>query len=118
LSFRAFADAVQEASVGTTKSELNKLRRAVDVFEVRNENFLPNVSAGDGTWGDLIIGTGEYLKEAPTNSYVGGANQKVIVIGATPDAAYQNTHGWVYNDATGEIWAGGFDSNDDPLPRP
>jgi len=114
----SYAGAIEEASVGTTHSELQKLRRAVEVFQVRNENSLPTVVAGDGTWGELVVGTGEYLKEAPANAFVGGANQKVIVLGAGPDAAYQNNHGWVYNSTTGQIWAGGFDINDDPLPRP
>jgi general secretion pathway protein G len=113
-----FVGAVEEASIGTTKSELTKLRRAVEVFEVRNENALPVVLAGDGTWGDLIDSSGAYLKEAPTNSYVGGDNARVIVLGNGPDTVYQSTHAWIYNDATGEIWAGGFDANDEPLPRP
>ncbi|MFG0313742.1 MAG: type IV pilin protein [Phycisphaerales bacterium] len=113
-----FVGAVTETSIATTQSELTKLRRAVEVFQVRNEIGLPAVAAGDGTWGDLIANSGEYLKEAPANPYVGGANAKVIVLGAGPDAAYQNTHGWIYNDATGEIWAGSFDVNDEPLPLP
>jgi len=114
----SYAGAIEEASIGTTTSELQKLRRAVEVFQVRNENSLPAVVAGDGTWGELVVGTGEYLKEAPANAFVGGANQKVIALGAGPDTAYQSTHGWVYNSTTGQIWAGGFDINDDPLPRP
>ncbi len=113
-----FVGAVDEASIGTTKSELNKLRRAVEVFQVRNENTLPSVTAGEGTWGDLISASGEYLKEAPANPYVGRANQRVIVIGTTPDSSYQSGYAWIYDDATGEIWAGGFDANDEPLPRP
>lgn len=113
-----FSGAVEGATVGTTQTELNKLRRAIEVFQVRNENALPVVTAGDGTWGALIAGNGEYLREAPINSYVTGINSQVIVLGVGPDAAYQTTHGWIYNSATGEIWAGGFDINDNPLPRP
>lgn len=113
-----FVGAVTETSIATTQSELTKLRRAIEVFQVRNENGLPAVAAGDGTWGDLIANSGEYLKEAPANPYVGGENARVIVLGAGPDAAYQNAHGWIYNDATGEIWAGSFDLNDEPLPLP
>jgi prepilin-type N-terminal cleavage/methylation domain-containing protein len=111
-----FVGAVSETSIGTTQSELTKLRRAVEVFQVRNENTLPTVAAGDGTWGDLIANNGEYLKEAPANPYVGGDNARVIVLGSGPDAAYQRTHGWIYDDTTGEIWAGGFDADDEPLP--
>jgi len=113
-----FAGAITEASVGTTQSELEKLRRAVEVFQVRNENSLPVVTAGDGTWGSLISGAGEYLKEAPANPYIGGTNKQVITLGTAPDTVFQTTHGWIYNSTTGEIWAGGFDVNDDPLPRP
>lgn len=110
-----FVGAVEESSVTTTQSELKKLRRALEVFQVRNENTLPTVEAGDGTWGDLIAGTGEYLKEAPANPYVGGENSRVIILGTSPDTAYQTTHGWIYNATTGEIWAGAFDANDQPI---
>jgi general secretion pathway protein G len=113
----SFVGAVEEASVGTTQSELHKLRRAVDVYQVRNENGFPSILAGDGTWGDLIATNGEYLKEAPINPYVGGSNQRVIVLSNTPDAAFQSDHAWIYSNATGEIWAGGFDINDQPYPR-
>lgn len=113
----SFLGAVDQAAIGTTQSELTKLRRAVDVFEVRNGNSIPAVTAGDGTWGDLIASTGAYLKEAPVNPYVGGENQRVIAIGNAPDDAYQTSYAWIFNDATGEIWAGGFDANDQPLPR-
>lgn len=112
-----FVGAVNDASVSTTYTELQKLRRAVEVYQVRNENTLPNVAAGNGTWGDLIANSGEYLKEPPTNPYVGGENQRVIVIGEGPDDSFQSTYAWIFNDATGDIWAGGFDENDQPLPR-
>lgn len=113
-----FANAVNDASVATTRNELIKVRRASDYFIVRNEFGSPNIIAGDGTWGDLVAGNGEYLKSPPTNAYVGGTNNQVIVLGNAPDAAYQTTHAWIYDAATGEIWAGGFDINDEPLPRP
>lgn len=113
-----FANAVNDASVATTVNELNKIRRASEYFQVRNDSTMPNVLAGDGTWGVLVAGSGDYLKSAPTNAYVGGVNDQVIVLGNAPDAAYQTTHGWIFDAATGEIWAGGFDVNDEPLPKP
>lgn len=112
-----FTNAVEDSAITTTQSELEKLRRALEVYQVRNENSLPAIVAGDGTWGDLIANNGEYLKEAPINPYVGGANSRVIVLANAPDGAYQTTHAWVYDDSTGEIWAGGFDIDDEPLPR-
>ncbi|MBL4698698.1 MAG: prepilin-type N-terminal cleavage/methylation domain-containing protein [Phycisphaerales bacterium] len=113
-----FATAVNDASVATTMNELQKIRRASEYFQVKNENIMPTILAGDGTWGELVAGSGDYLKSPPTNAYIGGANDQVIVLGNAADGAYQTTHAWIYDAATGEIWAGGFDSNDDPLPRP
>ncbi len=106
----------EEAAIGTTLHELHKLQRAVEVYQARHENLLPSVEAGEGTWGELV--GREYLKEAPLNPYVGGDNAKVIAISDTPDSEYQTTHGWVYSATTGEVWAGGFDADDNPLPRP
>jgi len=110
------AGATTDAAIATAHSELNKVRRAMDVFLVRNENSMPAVLAGDGTWGEIV--SSSYLREAPKNQYVGGANSRVIVLGNGPDAAYQTTHGWIFDSATGQIWAGSFDANDQPLPRP
>ncbi|MBX3323025.1 MAG: prepilin-type N-terminal cleavage/methylation domain-containing protein [Phycisphaeraceae bacterium] len=111
-----FGSAVQDASIGTTTSELHKIRRALEVYMVQNANLLPTVAEGDGTWGPLVTGSG-YLKGPPLNPYVGGSNAGVIVFRNAPDNAYQTTYGWVYDNATGRIWAGGFDGNDNPLPR-
>lgn len=110
------AGATEDASVGTAIHELRKLERAIEVYKARNDNAFPTVAAGDGTWGELI--GREYLKEAPTNPYVGGANATVIVLADAPDAAYQTAHGWIYSATTGDVWAGGFDASDSPLPRP
>jgi prepilin-type N-terminal cleavage/methylation domain-containing protein len=110
------AGATEDAAVAAANTELEKLRRAMDVFMVSNDNNLPAVVAGDGTWGEIV--TPAYLRDPPTNRYVGGANSRVIALGNAPDVAYQTTHGWIYNAATGEVWAGSFDANDQPIPRP
>lgn len=108
--------ATEEAAVATAHTELNKVRRAIEVYRVSNANTLPAVTAGDGTWGPIV--SREYLREAPTNRYVGGPNSRVIAIGTGPDGAFQTTHGWIYDSATGSVWAGNFDADDEPLPRP
>ena len=111
-----FIQAREEAARGTTVHELAKLRRALDVYMARNNNGLPTVTAGNGTWGSLV-GTGEYLKSAPSNPWVGGANAQQIILRNSADAAYQSTHGWIYDSATGTIWAGAFDANDNPIDK-
>lgn len=107
---------VEDAQIATTKNELGKLQRAVEVYIARNDNTIPEVTAGSGTWGPIV--GNQYLKEAPRNPYVGQSNASVIVLGTGPDAAYQTTHGWIFDASTGEVWAGGFDANGDPYPKP
>lgn len=109
------SSATQEASVKTTYSELQKVRRHVLMYKARHANRLPAIAEGDGTWGPLI-GV-DHLLSAPVNSWVGGANSRIIVFGSVADAAYQRDYGWIYDDTTGEVYAGGFDINDEPLPR-
>lgn len=112
-----FANATTESSQTTTRHELEKLRRAVGVYQVRNSNALPPVQEGHGTWGDLVA-RGEYLGEAPANPWVGGDNRLYVIISDTPDAAYQTDHAWIFDDQSGDVWAGGFDADDEPLPKP
>ncbi len=111
-----FASATSEATAAASRDQLQSVRRAMSVYYVRNNNAFPNVTAGVGTWGELVAPG--YLKEAPVNAWVGAASSKIVAIGTGPDPGYQTTHGWVYDPATGEIWAGAFDVNDDPYPRP
>ncbi len=108
---------VTDAQIATVRNELGKLRSAIDIYIATNENAIPPVSAGDGTWGP-IAGNRDYLKEAPRNPYVGSTNAGVIIIGTGPDTGYQTTHGWVFDETTGQVWAGGFDANGIPYPKP
>ena len=108
---------VTDAQIATAKNELSKLRNAVQIYIATNENSIPPVVAGDGTWGP-IAGNRDYLKEAPGNPYVGNENARVIALGTGPDTAYQTTHGWIFSATSGEVWASGFDANGDPLPKP
>lgn len=110
--------AANDSAVTATYNELNKLRNHVQVYRAFNNGDLPNVVAGDGTWGEIVTITGEYLKAAPTNAYVGGVNSRVITLANTPDVAFQTAYGWIFDPATGNVWAGSFDGNDMPIPQP
>ena len=111
-----YLGATEDASQKTTYHEVKRLRKAVEVYLIRHGNMLPDVEEGDETWGSLIT-VGDYLKTAPTNPHVGGENAGYIVLGDAPDDSYQTDYGWIYDPATGEIWAGGFDAEDNPLPK-
>ena len=114
----AFNSTVADSAATTTFSELQKLRRHVGVFKARNGDALPNVTAGDGTWGELV--SADHFLQAPVNAWVGGANARAIVVvpNAVPDAAFHTNYGWIYDPNNGEVFAAGFDGDDDPLPRP
>ena len=114
-----FTSATQDAQSSATYNELQKLRRTVGLFRVRNSDAYPSVADGDGTWGEIVGNQYEYLLSAPVNAWVGGPNSKVVKVipDATPDTAYQRDYAWIFDPNSGQVWAGGFDVNDQPLPR-
>jgi len=109
-----FSRASDDAKLQATISQLVKLRNAINVYYFRNNSTLPVVTAGNGTWGPLL-GDG-YFKDPPTNLHVGGVNADVITFGSGPDSAVTTSYGWIFNPATGDVWAASFDGNDKPLP--
>ncbi|MFG0283426.1 MAG: prepilin-type N-terminal cleavage/methylation domain-containing protein [Phycisphaerales bacterium JB039] len=110
----SIVNASDDASEAATITELGKLRRAVDAYKAR-ENSLPDVTAGDGTWGGLV--SSDYLTAPPVNAWVGRATGRNIVLRATPDVAFQDIYGWIYDPATGAVWAGGYDLQDTPFAK-
>jgi len=115
-----FSSATETSQRTAIADQVRKLRQAIAVYYVRNGNVYPDITAGNGTWGSLIVpppGT-TYLRSPPANIWVGGSNAKLIIARGTPDAAFQTTHGWIWDAASGNIWAGGCDGDDNPLPRP
>lgn len=114
-----FTGATDEASRNSTYYELQKVRRAIDVYMARNENTIPEIITGYGTWGP-IVGNGEYLKTRPINRYIPAMNGDRVFAAdnAEADTVYQTDYGWIFNTSTGELWAGGFSAQDAALPKP
>ena len=116
-----FAGATQEAAAKATYNELQKLRRTIGVWRVRNPGEPPPFVDGDGElgWGPIVGNQREYLQGAPTNSWISGPNAKVLRIeaGAAPDTAFHTDYGWKFDPDTWEVYAGGFDDHDNPIPR-
>ena len=113
-----FASATSDASQVAARDQLAKLRRALAAYYVKNGGVYPDVQAGDGTWGALVGPVAGFMREAPVNSWVPAGVSRMIILGTGPDAGFQVTHGWIYNPATGDVWAGAFDVSDNPYPRP
>lgn len=130
IAIPQFAGASKNAQSTATYDALQKVRRAVNVYRVRHGGTLPPVVAGDASmedpdtgqtcWGELVGMTGDYMLGVPVNQWIGGANSRKVVIvpNAVPDAAFQTDYGWIFDPVNGEVWAGSFDANDEPLARP
>ncbi len=115
-----FTNATKEAASQATVSQLSKIRNAVGVFSVRHGNSMPTIQAGDGTWGEILTPSGEYMKQAPRNKWVDPAYASTIIIRDTPDTAYTSpspTYGWIFSPANQTVWAAGFDGEDVPFPH-
>lgn len=112
-----FASATSQTQEVATLEQLTHLRRALAVYNVRNNSASPAINSGDGTWAELL--SADYLRMgAPANGWIGGPHARDIVIRATPDTGYHRNYGWIYDPATGNIWAASFDSADKPFPQP
>jgi prepilin-type N-terminal cleavage/methylation domain-containing protein len=111
----AMSKGAEDAARTSTLAELQKIRKHIEVYKVQHSGALPPITAGDGTWAGIVP---EQLGGPPINAWVGGANARVIAIGAAPDATYHQAYGWIYDDTSGEVWPAGYDAQDKPLPKP
>ncbi len=116
-----FASATGQASASATYSELQKIRRTIGVWRVRNPGTPAPFVDGDGEtgWGPIVGNEREYLLSAPINAWVGGVNGKVVRIepNASADVAFHTDYGWKFDPESWEVYAAGFDANDNPIPR-
>src|SRR4051794_13563026 len=69
-----FATATSDAQKCAMEDQVAKIRRVLAVYYVRNGNVYPTITAGNGTWGELLAPGSNYLRQAPVNMWVGGAN--------------------------------------------
>ncbi len=109
-----FTNAVEQSSETATLDQLDKVRRALAVYFVRNASTYPTITEGDGTWAELLP---NYMRTAPVNAWVRPENSKKIVIGDHADDVWQGDYAWIYDPATGSVYAGGFNAQDRALPR-
>jgi general secretion pathway protein G len=111
-----FSRASEDAQVSNVESQLQTLRSQVELFRVRNNGEIPG-SGGPASNGDVFntltnppAGQEPYLRNAPVNPRTGTST---IIEGTEPAsaAAAIGDPGWIYDAATGRIWANGFNEN-------
>lgn len=112
-----FTSASEDAQIGNVESQLQTIRNQIELFRVRNNGTPPALATlfdaddpvdanGNSTDDDLV--NRDYLRTAPNNPRTGTAT--VVAGVAAPAAAVAaGDDGWVYDAATGNIWANGFD---------
>lgn len=124
-----FTSASQEAVKGALASQLQTINSQVELYRVQNNGVLPHNDAGnalanppraadpmlvagsEGGWGVLV--TADYLKDQPRN----GFTRSTTVSGAWDGAPTTDglADGWAYNTADGEVFANGFDPDNNLL---
>ena len=83
--------------------------------QIRAGLYYPAISQ-EHTAGAWLVA--DSITPSAINSWVGTAAARTVIIGASADTGYQNTHGWIYDPNTGRLWAGSFSDQDQPFPRP
>lgn len=114
-----FTNASQEAQIGNVQTQLQTLRSQVELFRVRNNGNPPAlVGAGAAAFVDLITPPApqaQYVRTPPVNPRNKSAD---VIAGTTVVGAFgmgaelldpaTTAAGWVYDGATGEFAAVGF----------
>ncbi len=115
ISIPQFARAAQDSALTATLVDLGKIRRVVEVYKARNQDALPPIVDGALDWGPITGHNSEYMQGPPTNQHIGGANGRKVTVRNSPDTAYHQDYGWIFDPSNGMVWAAGFDQNDQPL---
>ncbi len=110
-----FASAADDAAETATYDQLQKVRKSLSYYYLRNDSLYPEVTEGEGSWGTLI--SPAYMRGAPVNAWIGSSNSKRVILRDSADTGFQSDYGWIFNPATGDVWAGGFNDEDIPYPR-
>jgi general secretion pathway protein G len=107
-----FTKASDDAQAGNVQTQLSTIRNMIELYRVRNNGAYPS-TFGSGTWGDPAGATAalqglrgpDYLRSDPVNPRT---NSKTIVAG-TSELGGAATDGWIWDNATGSIFARGWD---------
>ncbi|MBN2590236.1 MAG: type II secretion system protein [Sedimentisphaerales bacterium] len=125
-----FTDASTEAKTSSLCSDLQSMRSQIELYKIQHNDNLPGTVSGvtfaqsmtgytlsDGTLADPQAPAdgvyGPYLQKIPSNQFIPvAANQNVVTAAATTPDAPDNSSGWIYNTATGEVRANDtYDTN-------
>lgn len=97
-----FAQMIERAKEGATKSNLGAIRSAVSIYYGKNEGVQPTSIASNAAF----VGTADsnYMQELPkaTATPLGNTNAVSTTASGPPGTAGS---GWMYQSVSGEVWA-------------
>lgn len=112
-----FTNASQDAIKGALSSQLQTINSQVELYRVQNAGTLPSddadpvVGGTNGGWGVMVAN--DFLKDEPNNGYTRSSNVEDAWVG---DPATDGTDaGWFFDTTTGEVYANGFDNDNNLL---
>jgi len=115
-----FTNASQDAIKGALASQLQTINSQVELYRVQNAGTLPHnhgvaaqvvLGAAHGGWGTMV--EDDFLKDEPNNGYTRSSNVAGAWVAAP--ATDGTAAGWAYDDATGEVYANGYDNDENEL---
>ena len=115
LVIPAYLDSAEDSKASVVKHNLHGLRMQINLYKMHHLGLppevqgqqLPQLSSPTNSAGDIGSGgpdhpCGPYIVSMPDNPY-NGLNT-VVPVGAIPPTTEAGNAGWLYHQATGQIW--------------
>ena len=106
-----FADSTKDAKVSTLLFNLHTLRSQIQIYRTNHDGKSPGAALAELTsqtdkTGKIAAGSpyGPYINEIPENPFNDSATIKTITNSPPTSTDVSESHGWLYNSTTGEIW--------------
>lgn len=103
-----FTDSTTDAKKSSVLFNLHTLRSQIQLYRAHHEGDPPGNDLNELTISTKADGSadgpfGPYLSKIPVNNFTNSNTVKVITDDPV-DADFTDTHGWLYNATSGEIW--------------
>jgi len=103
-----FTDSTTDAKKSSVLFNLHTLRSQIQLYRAHHEGDVPGNDLNELTIATDVDGAeggafGPYLSKIPVNSFTNSNTVKVVTDDPVSDD-FTDTHGWLYNATTGEIW--------------
>jgi general secretion pathway protein G len=101
-----FTNAANEARTGNVATQVSTIENQLELWAARNGGSYPDLATAGETWQDLV--DDGFFKEIPVNPFSGTSTISAwdsTGVGAS-SVLYDDSTGWNYDAATGNIAAG------------